>query len=80
MSDVDTRYSKSDCYRMLATAICETAAEDLRRACRFDVPGSRRVVIDCESFFRSDWFSLLSGGMDGDAAIRAIRRTAGRRS
>jgi hypothetical protein len=65
---------------MLATAICETAADDLRRACRFDAPGSRRVVVDCESFFRSDWFAMLSGGLDGETAIHAIKRTAGRRT
>ena len=29
---------------------------------------------DCERFFRSEWFDMLTGGVDGEKAIEAIQK------
>lgn len=61
----------SDAYRQLAIAICEQAVSDLRAGYR-----ARNValVLDCERFFRSEWFVTLSG-LDGEDVIAAVRKS-----
>lgn len=60
-----------DCYANLAAAIVEQACRDY-----VDTPSGifERTKRDCERFFLSDWFHLLSGGaVDGERAIVALR-------
>lgn len=60
-----------DCYANLAAAIIEQACADY-----INTPSGvfERTKRDCERFFRSDWFHLLSGGaVDGERAIVALR-------
>lgn len=60
-----------DCYANLAAAIVEQACADY-----VNTPSGvfERTKRDCERFFRSDWFHLLSGGaVDGEKALAALR-------
>lgn len=60
-----------DRYANLAAAIIEQACADY-----INTPSGvfERTKRDCERFFRSDWFHLLSGGaVDGERAIEALR-------
>lgn len=60
-----------DRYANLAAAIIEQACADY-----INTPSGvfERTKRDCERFFRSDWFHLLSGGaVDGERAIVALR-------
>ena len=60
-----------DRYANLAAAIIEQACADY-----VNTPSGvfERTKRDCERFFRSDWFHLLSGGaVDGEKALAALR-------
>lgn len=60
-----------DRYANLAAAIIEQACADY-----INTPSGvfERTKRDCERFFRSDWFHLLSGGaVDGEKALAALR-------
>ena len=60
-----------DRYANLAAAIIEQACADY-----INTPSGvfERTKRDCERFFRSDWFHLLSGGaVDGEKALSALR-------
>lgn len=50
--DIDERY------RDLAVSIIEQAIEDFKH-------GGKQDRVDCILFFRSEWFRMLSGGIDG---------------
>ena len=64
-------------YRSLADAIVKQAVEDYRLAlrgkplqyCQFS---PRYVKKECEEFFRSGWFSFLTG-VDGELIIEKVR-------
>ena len=52
-------------YKELANAIVEQAVDDYRRAlrgmtCYGSYTSSEKMVEDCENFFRSDYFHLLT--------------------
>lgn len=60
-----------DRYANLAAAIIEQACADY-----INTPSGvfERTKRDCERFFRSDWFHMLSGGaVDGEKALAALR-------
>lgn len=60
-----------DRYANLAAAIIEQACADY-----VNTPSGvfERTKRDCERFFRSDWFVLLSGGaVDAEKALAALR-------
>ena len=61
--------------RLLADAVVTQAVEDYMALLRAGDPGGR--AREAGTFFRSDWFRLLSG-MDGEALIRRMRKEAGR--
>lgn len=60
-----------DRYANLAAAIIEQACADYINTQSGVFERTKR---DCERFFSSDWFHLLSGGaVDGERAIEALR-------
>ena len=54
-----------NCYENLANAIIVQAVKDYKY-------GDNRLVIECEQFFHSDWFRLLTN-VDGDMLISKIK-------
>lgn len=73
----------------LKEAIVMQAVKDYRKALyevrKARLPRSKREILrrichECESFFRSDWFSqLTSGEIDGERVIEEIRRSPARK-
>jgi hypothetical protein len=80
-----------DGYQQLAVAIIGQAVEDYTWAIctlkKFKIVApqtkreisekqlAEREIIDCEKFFRSDWFDTLSSNdLDGESLISAIRK------
>ena len=61
-------------WRDLAASIIEQAVADYRRAI-IDHNTTRKM--DCVSFFTSDWFRVLSGGIDGRILLERLRRRYG---
>lgn len=61
-------------WRDLAASIIEQAIADYKRS--FAEPNAR-LKMDCISFFTSDWFKVLSGGIDGRILLRRLRRRYG---
>lgn len=61
-------------WRDLAASIIEQAIADYKRAI-LDNNTTRKM--DCISFFTSDWFKVLSGGIDGRILLRRLRRRYG---
>ena len=65
------------CYTNLANAIILAAAKDHRRAlrrlkkCPWD-KNAESVRKDCESFFRSSWYSTLTS-VDGELLMRKLQ-------
>lgn len=65
-------------YQELANAIVTQAADDYKRACKqlrtskkdSDALGTKR---ECERFFVSDWFDVLSG-LDGRVLLQDLRK------
>ncbi len=67
-------------YRELANAVVVQAAVDYRNALRQlkRNPTYKKAVKlrrDCERFFRSEWFQLLSGA-DGNALMDILKKEA----
>lgn len=56
----------------LVEGIVLQAVKDYRLALR-DPYRKAAMIADCEDFFRSQWFAVLTDGMDGEALIRRIR-------
>ena len=64
--------------QMLANAIIIQAADDYRAALRSlkhmpDSSAAAGLLEDCESFFLSDWFMLLTA-LDGESLMQRLRR------
>jgi len=64
-------------YTELALAIVKQAKVDYVKAIRH---GNKAGQIECERFFRSQWFEMLSNMEIGDEVIRHIREEAGVRT
>ena len=67
-----------DCYTELANAIIVQAAEDYRNALLQlkDFPRDKKAKkerIECESFFRSAWYRMLTK-LDGEMLIQKLNR------
>lgn len=67
----------TDPYKDLARAVVEQAAKDYRSAVkklkkRPDDRCARKTAREVEGFFRSDWFSALSG-LDGEYIIQRLK-------
>lgn len=60
-------------YQELANAIVIQAVKDYKRSLNGNRPYDRRMVIECESFFRSGWFSLLTK-LDGKMLMQKIKQ------
>lgn len=64
-------------YRNLACAIIKQASEDYERAYGDYLLGKKnysiRDIAECESFFRSEWFVLLSNGIDGELFLKKLQ-------
>lgn len=56
-------------YQELANAIIIQAANDYRKALKYDDRGMKR---DCLRFFRSEWFQILTK-IDGEALIEKLK-------
>lgn len=66
----------------LANAIIVQAAEDYREALGGGAPRGKvpeAVISECERFFRSDWFLVLTE-MDGEILMEKIRNEVKRRN
>lgn len=64
-------------YQAIANAVVEQAAKDYRQALRTlkKYPRSdeaRRTGDECERFFRSDWYGVLTD-LDGECVMAGIR-------
>ena len=67
-------------YQALAHAIVYRTVEDYRRALtEADAPLSesrrheaQRMIWECETFFRSEWFEMLCG-LDGETIIKRLK-------
>ena len=65
-------------YRDLADAIILQAVTDYRRAhwklglCNHHKE-ALEIIMECEGFFRSRWFSILCG-LDGEQLLRGLKR------
>lgn len=60
----------------LTNAIVLQAVKDYRRAlagCNVNGRDSKSVIAECERFFRSEWFSVLTNA-DGEYLITHIRK------
>ena len=64
-------------YQAIANAVVEQAAKDYRQALKAVSLNSRNreakaIVSECEAFFRSDWYGVLTG-LDGEMLMAKIR-------
>lgn len=60
----------------LCNGIVEQAAKDYRKAlsgARVEHKAPEKVIAECEQFFRSKWFSLLTN-VDGEYLITEMRK------
>lgn len=60
-------------YQELANNIVIQAVKDYRKALRGKKKHSNWVVEECEMFFRSEWFNLLTR-LDGEMIIHRIKQ------
>lgn len=75
-----TRVTKKEAFENLANAIIMKAVIDyraalieLRRSKTFQArTRAREIIIECESFFRSQWFGILTD-LDPQMLIRKIK-------
>lgn len=70
--------SPDECYENLANAIVVQAVKDYRSARRMqniDPHSARGKIGNLRKFFRSDWFSVLTG-IDGEYLIRKLDKEA----
>ena len=58
-----------DGHYLLAEAIILKAVKDYRKALKCDARGVKR---ECERFFRSEWFKILTT-LDGESLIQKLR-------
>ena len=68
-----------EAFENLANAIVVQAVKDYRKAlsgCKVGERDSKSVIADCERFFQSEWFSLLTNA-DGEYLITNIRKEFG---
>lgn len=71
-----------DPYENLANAIILQAVKDYRQARhklkkRPKNEAARETITECESFFRSDWFTTLTA-VDGEALLKRLQKEDGR--
>jgi hypothetical protein len=64
-------------YQAIANAVVEQAVKDYRQALKAVSLNSRNreakaIVSECEAFFRSDWYGVLTG-LDGEMLMAKIR-------
>ena len=59
-------------YENLANAIITQAVEDYRKALRRKTDRDRHTVFECEKFFRSEYFQILTN-FDGETLISKIK-------
>ena len=69
-----------EAYERLAAAVVVQAVKDYKGALRKEArgkatPTTQGTIIDCESFFKSDWFQMLSE-LDGPALMQKVRKLA----
>lgn len=82
-----TKFFMEDTYNIsnLSASIIEQAVKDYREALtklktgkgRMRIHEAERFVEDCESFFKSEWFDLMTktcGDISGDAIIETIQK------
>ena len=62
-------HTEEQAYTNLANAIITKAVQDYKFALRCDLPKTKK---DCESFFCSDWFEVLTN-LDGKTIMRKIK-------
>ena len=65
-----------DPYKKLAYAIVLQTVNDYRKALRGEYVAERKpeaVIKDCERFFRSEWFTMLTN-VDGKMLIENLRK------
>ena len=80
--EMEIKVTCKDAYQSLAYAIVLQAVKDWRRAYRaakrsygMYLQGSWNRVYDCESFFRSEWFRVLTNdNIDGKLLIKRLRK------
>lgn len=78
MIEKTVNYNKEG-FENLANAIIVQAVKDYRKALRgfsSDGKSDTDVVAECERFFRSEWFSVLTNA-DGEYLITNIRKEFG---
>ena len=61
--------TEEQAYTNLANAIITKAVQDYKFALRYDLPKTKK---DCESFFCSEWFEVLTN-LDGKTIMRRIK-------
>jgi hypothetical protein len=61
-----------ECYELLANAIIEQACKDYVRAVKAGDPDR---ILECEHFFRSSWFGVLTD-IDGTSLMRRLSKLA----
>ena len=69
-----------EAYERLAAAVVVQAVKDYKGALRKEArgkatPTTQGTIIDCENFFKSDWFQMLSE-LDGPALMQKVRKLA----
>lgn len=64
-------FNRSACER-LTTAIIAQAADDYRRCLLADSKIPSSMQDDCERFFRSEWFKVLTN-IDGEWLMKRLR-------
>lgn len=67
----------------LYDAICVQAGQDYRKALEDiqsamdTISKAKKVIAECEDFFRSEAFRNLSGGADGETVMKKIKERLG---
>ena len=69
-----------EAYEKLAAAIVVQAAKDYKAALRQEArgkvtPSTQGTIIECERFFKSQWFEALSD-LDGPVLMERIKKLA----
>ena len=69
-----------EAYEKLAAAIVVQAAKDYKEALRQEArgkatPSTQSTIIECELFFKSQWFEALSD-LDGPVLMERIKKLA----
>lgn len=70
---------KNDSIYSLSDAICVQAGKDYKEALENirdamdTISKAKKVIAECEEFFRSEAFRTLSGGADGETVMKKIK-------